>query len=342
MAAAINAISRPLAAVPARIYEVGSGGRREVEDHPFARLIRMGVNETATWPDLVEAWVASALTNGNGLVEVETDGRALSGLRFIPWGWVTVTLAGTGRLVYDVSEATGVYGQTGRTRRLLADSVLHLRDRTDDGYLGRSRLSRSADTVAAALATNRFAARFMQNGARPAGHLSAPGLIADETAARLKAQMEEAYTGDGVGRLLVTGDGLEFKPLSITPEDAELLESRRFSVLEIARLFEVPPPLLMAYENNSFTNATTAGRWFSMFTLTPWARKIEATINRAIFPDGRLALELDLSGFMRGDPEARWQAHAVALDKGVLTPNEVRDLEGWGPLPGGTATAGEA
>jgi HK97 family phage portal protein len=115
-------------------------------------------------------------------------------------------------------------------------------------------------------------------------------------------------------------------------EDAELLETRKFGVVEICRLFQVPPPIVQAYENNTFTNAAQAGLWFATFCLSPWARKIEAEFARSLFPAGSAyELELDLSGFLRGDPATRWAAHKIALETGVLDPDEVRQIEGWNP-----------
>src|SRR3546814_715844 len=107
----------------------------------------------------------------------------------------------------------------------------------------------------------------------------------------------------------------------------------------LCRLFQVPPPIVQAYENNTFTNAAQAGLWFATFCLAPWARKIEAEFARSVFPsNGPYELELDLSGFLRGDPETRWAAHKIALETNVLDPDEVRQIEGWNPRGETTST----
>ena len=124
--------------------------------------------------------------------------------------------------------------------------------------------------------------------------------------------------------------GLKFQTLGVTPEDAELLESRKFSVEEMCRLYQVPPPIVQDYSHNTFTNSDTAGRWFAQFTLGPWARKIEAVLSRALFPEGSgLEIELDLSVFLRGDPQTRWAAHKIAVDANILDTDEVREIEGF-------------
>ncbi|WP_254434843.1 phage portal protein, partial [Magnetospirillum sp. UT-4] len=104
------------------------------------RLVRRGPNPWQTWPDFIEWLVASTLLRGNGLAEIIHDSRgAVVELRPIPWDWVTVYLLPSGRLAYDVAEQAGLWGSTGRIRRLLQGEVIHLRDRSDDGLLGRSR-----------------------------------------------------------------------------------------------------------------------------------------------------------------------------------------------------------
>jgi HK97 family phage portal protein len=339
VAACVGAIASALASAPAYVYRRTEAGRVEVPDHPVARLLRTGPNEHQSFPDLLESFTASTLLTGNGLLEIERDGGDITGLRFLPWQWVSPMLAPSGRLVYDVTEQTGLYGQTGRVRRLLAGDVAHLRDRSDDGILGRSRLSRSADTVASALQVNDFARNFIGNGARPSGAIEADQQLKAEQMEGLRQQFDDRHAGaQNAGRVLVLTDGLKFTPFQISPEDAELLASRKFAVTEICRLFQVPPPIVQDYANNTFTNADTAGRWFAQFTLGPWARKIETTLTRALFPaDSGMEIELDLSSFLRGDPQTRWAAHKIAVEAGILDADEIREIEGFNPRQAVTA-----
>ncbi|MBS3962447.1 MAG: phage portal protein [Sandarakinorhabdus sp.] len=334
VAACVGAISDALAMAPANIYRRTGSARVEVADHPVGQLIRGGPNVHQTWPDLLQSLMASTLLSGNGLIEIERDGGgAISGLRFVPWSWCSVMLAPSGRLVYDVSEQTGLYGQSGRVRRLLADDVIHLRDRSDDGIIGRSRLSRSAETVASALQVSEFAKRFLHNGALPAGAFTVEGKMGEDQQARLRASMIEVYQGAAnAGKPMILEGGTKYEPFSLTPEDTELLGSRRFAAEEIFRLFGVPPAIAGDLSHGTFTNAETAGRWFAQFTLGPWARKVEAVMSRSLFPAGSgLEFELDLSSLLRGDPETRWNTHKIAIDMGILDPDEVREIEGFNP-----------
>lgn len=335
--ACTTAVASALAYVPALIYRRdGNGNRIEVATHPLGRLVKGGVNPQQTWPDFLEHWIASALLTGNGLAEIIRGGNGqLAGFAWVPWGMVTVQELPSGRLAYDVGDGKG------RTRRLLEGEVLHLRDRTDDGRIGRSRLSRAAETVQGVDLANRHARNFLASGASPSGVIEHPATMTMEQRTGLRSQFAERHSGAAnAGSTLILDGGLTWKAAQISPEDAELLETRKFGVIEICRLFQVPPPIVQAYENNTFTNAAQAGLWFATFCLAPWARKIEAEFARSVFTAGSgYELELDLSGFLRGDPETRWNAHKIALETGVLDTDEVRQIEGWNPRPadGGNA-----
>lgn len=327
--ACTNAIATALAYVPALVYRRDADGNRiEVSAHPLVRMSRAGANPSMTWPDTMEHWIASALLTGNGLLEIQRNGNGqLAGLRWIPWGTVTVAELASGRLAYDVADGRG------HTRRLLEGEVLHLRDRTDDGRIGRSRLSRAAETVQAAHSANTHAASFLANGANPSGVIEVAGTMKPEQRQTLRESFKNRHSGAAnAGSTLVLDGGMTWKAAQMSPEDSELLETRQFSVIELCRLFQVPPPIVQAYENNTFTNASQAGLWFATFCLAPWARKIEAEFARTALASG-YELELDLSGFLRGDPETRWAAHKIAIETNVLDPDEVRQVEGWNPRP---------
>jgi HK97 family phage portal protein len=341
--ACVQLIASSMAYLPARVYRAGRT-RTEVMDHPLYRLMREGPNELQTWPDFIEALVAQVLLHGNALAGIEADGSGNPvALRFIPWTWVMPVLLPSGRLAYDVTEGSAMLGAVGRRYRLLASEVIHLKDRSDDGLLGVSRLRRAASTVQAAKTTNEFAASFMANGAQPSGAITFDGDINPEQKYHFRETFQAKQSGAGnAGRVLILDGGLKFEPFQISPEDAELLASRKFAVEEICRLFQVPPPLVQDYSHNTFTNSETAGRWFAQFTLAPWARKIEAEFGRALFaPGSGLELEMDLSGFLRGDPQTRWAAHKIAVDAGILDADEIREIEGFNPR-GATAPAVQA
>ena len=336
--ACVNRISGSLASLPAFIYRGAGIERVEDPNHAVAQLVRRGPNAHQSWPDFVEWLAASALLRGNGLAEIVSDpAGSVTALRPIPWEWVAVQVLPSGRLAYDVTEMTSLYGGPSRSRRLLEGEVLHLRDRTDDGLVGRSRLARAASTMRAAFAIQDYTTDVYANGMYPSGILMHPSALKPEAIRNLRTGLKETLAGAGKHKeIAVLEEGTKYQAVSLSPEDAELLAARRFTAEELARIFDVPPPLVGDLSHGTFTNSETAGRWFASHTLAPWIRKIESEFGRSVFgPDSGYSLVLDLSGLMRGDPEARWRSHEIAVRNRILTPNEVRGEEGWNPRDGG-------
>jgi HK97 family phage portal protein len=251
----------------------------------------------------------------------------------VPWQNTQVQLLPSGRLVYDIVQYTTPWGGTGTPRRFLDSEVFHLRDRSDDGYVGRSRLSRAPDVLASAIGLQTYTASLWDNAATPSGMVSVPSNIDRDSLRRMDEHISQRIVGaHNAKRIFFVDKDTTFTPMQISPEDAEVLASRRFSVEELCRLFNVPPPIVQDYTHNTFTNASQASLWFGQNTLRPIARKIEAEFSRSVFADSGFHLEIDLSGLMRGDYATRWTANVAAVGAGILTANEVREQEGYGPL----------
>lgn len=337
--ACINAISSAIGSLPAYVYRRTKDGREEAPDHPLARLIRGGVNRRQSWPEFVETLTASTALYGNGLAEIVADRRTGEIRELIPHPWPNVTplLLPSGRLAFDVSDMTTLSGGAGRTRRLLDSEVLHLKDRSDDGLIGRSRLARCGSPVRVSLTQEAFGEHLYNNRATPSAAVTFKDNLSDAQYSRVQHQVAAGWSGvSNAGKILVLDADADVKPFSITPEALEMLEARRLSVEELARLFAVPPPIIGDYRNNTFTNAAQAALWFGQHCLSPWIRKIEEAFRRAVFSDSErdaYELHIDLTGFLRGDPETRWKAHEIAVKNRILTENEIREIEGWNPRP---------
>jgi HK97 family phage portal protein len=341
--ASVNAITSVMGSLPAYVYRKDGASRVEAPSHPVARLIRQP-NTRQTWPDFMEFLLGSTLLQGNGLAAIETDGAGrATALLPIPWNAVQVVVLPSGRLAFDVVAYRTPWGGNGQPRRYLDTEVLHLKDRSDDGWLGRSRISRAPGVLNNALSLQDWCNSMWQNQATPSGAVELEGSLNEEQFKRLRAQFDSSFTGTGNARkVLILDNKASWKALSVSPEDAEVLASRRFSGEEIARLFGVPPPIVGDLSHGTFTNSETAGRWFAQFTLAPWARKIEAEFQRSVFADPAFSLEIDLSGLMRGDFAARWQANVAAVQAGILDVDEVREAEGYNPRGKTQAPGGES
>lgn len=333
--ACVNAIASGLASLPVFVYRQEGAARFESPTHPVSRLIRQP-NDRQTWPDFLEWLIASTLLHGNGLSVVEYDGAGRpTCLLPVPWNAVQPVALPSGRLAFDVVAHRTPWGGAGMPKRYLASDVLHLKDRSDDGWLGRSRISRAPDVLAAAVGLQTYSAYLWENAATPSGMVTLPESITREDKLRIEAFITSRHTGPmNAKRVLFVDPETTWQSIGVSPEDAEVLASRRYTGEELARLFGVPPPIIGDLSHGTFTNSETAGRWFAQFTLAPWARKIEAEFSRSVFADGSAHLEIDLSGLMRGDYSARWTANVAAVGAGILLPNEVREAEGYNPLPG--------
>lgn len=333
VSACVQAIAGSLATLPAFVYRRDGDGRIEVPNHPVARLLQ-APNPRQSWPDFCEWLLGQALLHGNGLAAIESDSRGQpTALIPIPWPNVQVVLLPGGRLAFDVIQYYTPWGGSGAPRRYLDSEVLHLKDRSDDGWLGRSRISRAPDVLAAAIGLQTYSAAIWENAATPSGMVTLPPNVDRAEISRIETWFESRYSGATNAKrpLFMTSD-TKYTPMSVSPEDAEVLSSRRFSGEELARLYGVPPPIIGDLSHGTFTNSETAGRWFAQFTLAPWARKIEAEFARCLFSDPAYGMEIDLSGLMRGDFAARWVANVAAVGAGILTKDEVREIEGFNPL----------
>jgi HK97 family phage portal protein len=333
--ACVNVVSGTLASLPPLTYHATPNGRKEISDHPVARLVKRP-NAWMTWPGLCEWLLAETLLAGNGVAEIEYDraGRPVA-LLPIPWRHVTPVRLPSGRIALDVCEHASPWGSSSARRRIMADDVLWLRDRTDDGIVGRSRLSRAPDVIRHARDLQAASGSIWGRGLLSRGFLSAPAFLTDPQRKQLGEYIRNFEGAQNAGRIPIFEGGFDFKATSISPEDAETLATKRFTTEDLCRLFGVPPPLAGDLSHGTFTNSREAGRWFCSFTLAPWARKLEAEFSRTVFGSGsaNCSLEIDMSALLRSDPEARWQSHKIAVEAGILDRDEIREVEGWSPRP---------
>ena len=330
--AAVQIISETVASLPLMVYrEDDQGVRTATRQHPVSRIFAGDANDWQTAPEWIETMTAHCLLRGNAYAEIVRDNRGapVALVPFHPDHVRVVQIPESGRLRYEVT--TPHRG----TRRLLADEVLHLKDRSDDGILGKSRLHRARETFQTAMAVERFAGSTYRNGAALSGVVTHPDQIGPEAAKTLRESIEALYRGSSnAGRIGVFEEGMSWTALSVSPEDAQMLESRRFSIEQIARMFRIPPPVLGDLSNGSYSNVTELGRWFAGHTIRPWLVKWERTIERALFStEGRRVhhVEFDMDELLRGDMLTRFQAYRIAREIGVYNANELRGFERQNP-----------
>jgi HK97 family phage portal protein len=241
-----------------------------------------------------------------------------------------VSVLPSGRICYDITPPDG---RTGQVRRLFAEEVFHLRDRTDAGeVVAKSRLARAAGAVQNVNALQTMALSVWEMGMKPSGYVTMPGVLSKDARKEMAEVMRGFQGSASAGRVPVLEAGTAFHPLGIDAESAQTLESRKFGIYEIARIFQIPPPLLQSYEYNSYANAEQASKWYGQHTIAPWAARIQSTFFRCVLgPNSDLSVELDLSSLLKGSELERWQAYKIAAEIGAVSADEIRAEFGWSP-----------
>jgi HK97 family phage portal protein len=353
--ACVSAIAGGIASLPAAVYQTLPDGKRvRRDDHPVSRIIRQP-NHLQSWPDFLEWLLASTLLQGNAIAVVDHDGAGRPcGLYPIPWWCCQPILVPAApaeaigspyvpnsKLVFDVTQTMmpwplpGGYSATGFPRRYFDDEVVFLRDRSDDGILGRSRLSRAPEAYAAGLGAQSFSTGIWLNGAMPSGVLKHPGRLSAEAMINVAQSWRDSYSGGpNAGKTAVLEEAMEYERIGVSPEDAELLDSRRFSVEELCRLFNVPPPIIGEWTHATFSNTASASEWFGSMTLLPWVRKIEREFSRTVFNTDDCELVVDMAGLLRGSYQDLLSSNIAAVRAGVMSADEARAPIGLDPRGG--------
>lgn len=325
--AAITVISEAVGMLPLVVYRLESEGVRDAETaHPVSRLFAEAPNDLQTPAEFVTMMQANALMHGAAYAEIVRDGTGRpTALWPLHPGQVSVErIPGTRRIRFQVSDEVA-------TRRLLPGEIFAIRDRFDDPFTPRSRLDRTREALGGAVATERFAGSIWRNGARLSGIVSHPEQIGPEAAKTLRETLQAVYGGsDNAGKIGVLEEGMTWKEISATPHDAELSEARRLAVLEVARIFNVPAPLLNELSNANYSNVVELRRQFAAGTVQPWLTRWEQAIMRDLFSTaGRRSheVEFDTDLLVRTDILTRFQAYRIGRETGVYSANDLRRFE---------------
>lgn len=335
--ACTRVIAGAFAAMPVHVYERTPEGRRRVEHEVWWLLNEQPAPEW-TAASFWERIVADSLLQGDGFAEIVRGrgGKVIGFLRIDPRS-VTVRRSG-GRLHYLILDA-----ETGKARGLDQDDVLHFPGFGFDGARGMSVIRWAAyQALGIAFAAEEHSARFLANGAKPSVVISLTGAVTPEQEDKFQRKLERGHTGAGVFRPLVLGKGATATTLALSPEDAQLLQSRIFQVEEICRAFGVPPFMVGANDKTTSwgTGIEQLGIGFVRHTLGAPMRRFEQELNRKLWPRStRYFAEFHAAALMRGDAKAENDAHRQALGgsqgPGWTTVNEVRRIQNLPPIAGG-------
>jgi len=334
--ACVNLLAGTLASLPMMVYRTDrSGARTLTTDHPLYRVLHDSPNSLQTALDFWEFMCASIELWGNGYARKIKSGGKVVGLVPIMPDLPMVENMGNGRLMYRWTE-------DGTSYELTSDDVLHIRGFGGNPLGGMSTLAFGARTFGLAIAIDKAAGTTFKNGLRPSGVLKFEKFLTAEQRDVIETKLLEKYMGAmNAGRPMVLEGGTDWTQLGINPEDAQMLESRSFSVEEICRFFDVPPFMVGHSEKSTSwgTGLKEQTLGFQKFTLRRRAKRIEQSIEKQLLtPQDRAAgivVEINMEGLLRGSSDERAAFYQSGLSNGWLNINQVCRLENLPPVPGG-------
>jgi len=337
----VRILAESAASLPLKVYRrAGARGKATARQHWAWSLLHDEPNPEMTAVVWRELGMVHVLTWGNAYSRIEWagDGSARAVWPIHP-SRVTVKRSAGGSVFYEVRPDPATDPPGGHPAILEPADVLHVPALGWNGLVGLSPVRLAREAVGLGQAAEAFGSGFFGNGARPGGVLSVNQALDPKARAKIAEAWEAAHQGvERAGRVAVLGLGASFTATTIPPEDAQFLETRRFQVSEVARIFRVPPHMLADLERATFSNIEHLGLEFVMHSLRPWLVRWEQEINRKLFGTSGTAglyAEHAVDGLLRGDQASRFAAYAVGRQWGWLSADDVRELENLAPLPDG-------
>ena len=328
--ACVRILAEAIAGLPLHVYRyTADGGKVRAIDHPLYYLLHTEPNPEMTSFVFRETLMTHLLLWGNAYAQVIRDGagRVQALYPLLP-NKMTVDRTPNGQLFYEYRTDTG-------SVVLRPEEVLHIPGLGFDGLIGYSPIAMARNAIGMALACEEYGASFFANGANPGGVLEHPGVVKDPQ--RIRDSWNAVYQGSAnAHRIAVLEEGMKFHPIGIPPEQAQFLETRKFQINEIARIFRVPPHMVGDLEKSSFSNIEQQSLEFVKYTLDPWVVRWEQAIQKRLFlPSEKRAYfaKFNVDGLLRGDYQSRMAGYAIARQNGWMSANDIRELEDMNRIP---------
>ena len=340
----VRILSEAVASLPLQFYRyTDDGGKEKAVDHPLYFLLHDEPNPEMTSFIFRETLMTHLLLWGNAYSQIIRNGKGeVVALYPLMPDRMKVDRDEHGRLyyeytVYDSDDVDGRKGtnKVGRTVRLQPHDVLHIPGLGFDGLVGYSPIAMAKNAIGLAIATEEYGSKFFANGAAPSGVLEHPGTIKDPS--KVRESWQATFGGSGnANKIAVLEEGVKYTPISISPEQAQFLETRKFQIDEIARIFRVPPHMIGDLEKSSFNNIEQQSLEFVKYTLDPWVSRWEQAMVRALLtPDEKKKyfFKFNVDGLLRGDYQSRMNGYATARQNGWMSANDIRELENLDRIP---------
>lgn len=336
--ACVRIIAEAIAQIPLNVYRfTEDGGKEKDPRHPLYFLLHDEPNPEMTSFIFRETLMSHLLLWGNAYAQIIRNGMGeVVGLYPLMPDRMEVDRDEEGNLVYTYTKYFDEAGARHRYEqvKLPAWQVLHIPGLGYDGLIGYSPIAMARNAIGMSMAAEDFGATFFANGATPGGVLEHPGIVKDPE--RLRESWHAQFSGKNSHNIAVLEEGMTFKPMSIPPEEAQFLETRKFQIDEIARIFRVPPHMVGDLEKSSFSNIEQQSLEFVKYTVGPWVARWEQSLAQALLLPSekkRYTIKYNLDGLLRGDYESRMNGYAVGRQNGWLSANDIRELENMNKIP---------
>ena len=325
-----------VAMLPLMLYRKTNEGRDRAVGHPLYRLLHSRPNKELTPFEWLSWMMGSMVIRGDAFSEIDRNNqKKIMGLWPLHAHCMEVTRPDPkGPIVYKYTVP-----KTGESVLLPADNVLHLRGFYTGGLLGKSLIHLGKNAIGLAIAEETHGAKFFVNNAMPQGYIKHPLELGKPAKEQITKGIEAATGGlENQHRLLILDEGMEWKQIGVSPQDAQMIEQRRFQVVEICRVFNVAPHRLFDLTQSSFSNIEHQGIEHKVYTLGPWQVRIEQRCDLSLLSEVERETyytRFNSSALLRGDIKTRYEAYAVAKNGGWLSADDIRELEELNTLPSG-------
>jgi HK97 family phage portal protein len=334
----VRILAEAVAGLPLHLYRYTSSGSKEKAiDHPLYRLLHDEPNPEMSSFVFRETLMTHLLLWGNAYAQVIRNGKGeVIALYPLMPNKMSVDRDENGHLYYTYYRGPDEAIKNKDFAVILQPSdVLHIPGLGFDGLVGYSPIAMAKNAIGMAIACEEYGAKFFANGAAPSGVLEHPGTIKDPT--RVREAWQSQFGGSAnSGKVAGLEEGMKYTPISISPEQAQFLETRKFQINEIARIFRVPPHMIGDLDRSTFSNIENMSREFVTYTLDPWLIRWEQAIARSLFLEHekpRYFVKFNVEGLLRGDYQSRMDGYAVARQNGWMSANDIRELENLDRIP---------
>lgn len=334
----VRILSEAVAGLPLHLYRYKEdGGKEKALDHPLYRLLHDEPNPEMSSFVFRETLMTHLLLWGNAYAQVIRNGKGeVIALYPLMPNKMSVDRDENGRLYYTYYRGSDEAIKSRDFAVTLQPSdVLHIPGLGFDGLVGYSPIAMAKNAIGMAIACEEYGAKFFANGAAPGGVLEHPGTIKDPQ--RVRESWQSTFGGSGnANKIAVLEEGMKYTPIGISPEQAQFLETRKFQINEIARIFRVPPHMVGDLEKSSFSNIEQQSLEFVKYTLDPWVIRWEQSIQRTLLSQDEKAVyfaKFNLEGLLRGDYQSRMNGYAIGRQNGWMSANDIRELENLDRIP---------